>query len=130
MKMNNLFDKLFEVSDTADSLDKFLNENMQTVNEFYNSNYACILLSKNSIEKFILLKNTIITQLDFSKSYAKSFVLILLDFCERFNFIARHHEFVQFLPNTIYLLTAAYKRLCNFCIPDLKLIQNLSIGSI
>ena len=41
--MNNLFDKLFEVSDTADSLDKFLNEDMQTVNEFYNSNYVCIL---------------------------------------------------------------------------------------
>jgi hypothetical protein len=86
--MNNLFDKLFEISDTADSLDRFLDENMQTVNEFYNSNYACILLSKNSIEKFILLKYNAISQLDFSKSYTKSFALMLLGFCERFNFIA------------------------------------------
>jgi hypothetical protein len=86
--MNNLFDHLFELSDSADSLDKFLNGNMQTVNEFYNSNYACILLSRNSIENFILLKDSTISQLDFSKSYAKSFVLMLLDFCERFNFIA------------------------------------------
>jgi hypothetical protein len=86
--MNNLFDTLFDISDSADSLDRFLNENMQTVNEFYNSNYACILLSKNSIEKFILLKYNAISQLDFTKSYAKSFALMLLDFCERFNFIA------------------------------------------
>ena len=34
------------------------------------------------------MKNTTISQLDFSKSYAKSFALMLLDFCERFNFIA------------------------------------------
>ncbi|GHT07266.1 hypothetical protein FACS189426_00130 [Bacteroidia bacterium] len=86
--MNNLFEKIFEISDNADSLDKFLNENMQKVNEFYNSNYACILLSKNSIEKFILLKYNAISQLDFSKSYTKSFALMLLDFCERFNFIS------------------------------------------
>ena len=32
--MSNLFENLFEISDTADSLDKFLNENMQAVNEF------------------------------------------------------------------------------------------------
>lgn len=86
--MNNLFEKLFEISDTAASLDKFLYENMQTVNEYYNSCYNCILLSKNSIEKFILLKYDAIFQLDFSKNYNRSFVLMLLDFCERFNFIS------------------------------------------
>jgi len=86
--MNNLFEKLSEISNTADSLDKFLNENMQTINEFYNSNYTCILTSKKSIEDFILLKCNTISQLDFSKSYAQSFALMLLDFCERFNFIA------------------------------------------
>ena len=74
--MSNLFENLFEISDTADSLDKFLNENMQAVNEFYNSNYACIQLSKNTIDNFILLKYNTISQLDFSKSYTKSFALI------------------------------------------------------
>jgi hypothetical protein len=86
--MTNIFDKLFEITDSADSLDKFLNENMQTINEFYNSNYDCILLSKNSIEKFILLKHSTISQLDYTNSYTKSFVLMLLDYCERFNFIS------------------------------------------
>jgi hypothetical protein len=86
--MSNTFEKLFEISDSADSLDKFLNENMQQINEFYNSNYACILLSKNSIEKFILLKYNAISKLDYTKSYTKSFALMLLDYCERFNFIS------------------------------------------
>ena len=86
--MNSIFDKLFEVANSREALDKYLNANMLTVNEFYNSNYGSLLLAKNSIEKFILLKHGIISQLDYSKSYAKSFVLMLLDYCERFNFIA------------------------------------------
>lgn len=84
--MSNLFEKLFEISDTTDSLDKFLNENMQAVNEFYNLDYSHIVSCENSIERFILLKHSTIAQLDFDKSYNKSFVLMLLDYCERFNF--------------------------------------------
>lgn len=86
--MDNIFDQLFEIADSGDALDIFLNANMQLVNEFYNSNYGSILLTKNSIEKFILFKHGVISQLDYTKSYAKSFVLMLLDYCERFNFIA------------------------------------------
>jgi hypothetical protein len=86
--MNNFFDQLFKIADSGDALDKYLNVNMQLVNEFYNSNYGSILLAKNSIEKFILLKHRNISQLDYTKSYAKSFVLMLLDYCERFNFIS------------------------------------------
>ena len=86
--MDNIFDQLFEIADSGEALDKYLNANMLTVNEFYNSNYGSILLAKNSIENFILLKHGIISQLDYSKSYAKSFVLMLLDYCERFNFIS------------------------------------------
>ena len=35
----NLFDKLIEVSDTSSSLGKFLNANMQVVNDFNNSDF-------------------------------------------------------------------------------------------
>jgi len=86
LKMNNLFETLFEITDSADSLDKFLNENMHAVNEFYNSDYRHIVTCKDSIERFILFKHNIITQLNYAKSYNKSFVLMLLDYCERFNF--------------------------------------------
>lgn len=84
----DLFEKLFTVSDSADSLDSFLIAEMQSVNDFYNSEYSNVVASKESIERFILFKSSIIEQLDYSKSYNKAFISILLDFCERYNFIA------------------------------------------
>jgi len=84
--MNNLLETLSEVSASAHSLDEFLNENMQIVNEFYSSDYSCIASFKDSVEKFILLKHDVIAQLDYTKNYNRSFVLMLLDCCERFNF--------------------------------------------
>lgn len=86
--MINLFDTLFEIADSSDSLDAFLNENMQIVNDFYNSGYRDIATSRNDIDKFILLKNQCIRGMDYTKSYNKSFVLMLLDYCERFNLTA------------------------------------------
>jgi len=84
----DLFEKLFTVSDSAESLDSFLIAEMQSVNDFYNSEYSNVVASKESIERFILFKSSIIEQLDYSKSYNKAFISILLDFCERYNFIA------------------------------------------
>lgn len=94
--MSNLFEKLFDVASSADSLDKFLNENMQLINDFYNSNYSCIRLSKNSIENFVLLKYNVIEQLDYTKSYVKSFVSMLLDYCERFNFLQQLRACIRY----------------------------------
>ena len=45
--MDNIFDQLFEIADSRDALDNYLNTNMLSVNEFYNSNYGSILLAKN-----------------------------------------------------------------------------------
>lgn len=81
----NLFEKLFAVSENSNSLDNFLNENIQIVYDFYNSNYSDTLTCKDSIERFILLKAKIIEQLDFKIGYNKTFISILLDFSERFN---------------------------------------------
>ncbi len=83
-----LFEKLFTIADSADSLDSFLSESMQSVNDFYNSEYISVLDSRDSIERFILFKSNIIEQLDYKKSYNKAFISILLDFCERYNFIS------------------------------------------
>ena len=81
----DLFEKLFSVSDSAYSLESFLAEEMKSVNDFYNSNYSSVLASKESIERFILFKSSIIEQLDYNKNYNKAFISILLDFCERYN---------------------------------------------
>jgi len=83
-----IFQKLLEVSHSTNLLDAFLFENMHTLNEFYNSDFACIADSRDLIEQFMLSNVKILHELDYSKTYNRAFVLILLDFCERFNFIA------------------------------------------
>lgn len=79
----NLFDKLIEVSDSSTSLERFLNTNMQVVNDFNNSNFQETCRYIESAEKFILFKNQIVEELDYSKSYNKAFISILFDYYER-----------------------------------------------
>jgi hypothetical protein len=86
--MNNLFDNISNISDSANKLDAFLNEQMQFVTDFYNSDYNSVLACKQSIDAFIQLKSKIISELDFTKSYNKTFLLMLLDYCQRFYFRA------------------------------------------
>ena len=123
--MDNIFDKLFEIADSSDALDKYLNANMQYVNEFYNSNYGSILLAKNSIEKFILLKHGVISQLDFTKSYAKSFVLMLLDYCERFNFIAATPQIYRILTDNSISINCRQKAALHFLYPKPTTVSEL-----
>jgi hypothetical protein len=118
--MSNLFEKLFEISDTTDSLDKFLNENMQAVNEFYNSDYSHIVSCENSIERFILLKHSTIAQLDFDKSYNKSFVLMLLDYCERFNFGGATPRIYYILTNNNIAINSRLQAALLFLYPKPK----------
>jgi len=115
--MSNLFDKLFDVASSADSLDKFLNENMQLINDFYNSNYSCIRLSKNSIENFVLLKYNVIEQLDYTKSYVKSFVSMLLDYCERFNFLSATPRVYTILVQNDILINSRLQAALEFLYP-------------
>lgn len=120
----NLFEKLLEVSDSVDLLDSFLENNIQSINDFYNSEYSSVLDSKDSIERFILFKSNIIEQLDYQKRYNRAFVSILLDFCERFNFIAAAPRiFLVIEKNDInfgHRLQAALLFLNNIdCIPTL-----------
>lgn len=80
----DVFDKLNTVYD----LDAFIKENIHIISELNNSEYRSILSTKDSIERFILLKSNLIEKLDYKKSYNKAFISILLDYCERFNFRA------------------------------------------
>ena len=86
--MNNIFERLFDVSSSTESLDNFLNENIQSLNDFYNLDYSHIAPYTDSINRYILFKEGVFHDLDFEKSYNRAFVLILLDLCERFNLIA------------------------------------------
>jgi len=118
--MNNIFDQLFEITDSKNALENYLDSNMQIVNEFYNSNYKSISSARNSIEKFILLKHSVIAQLDYTKSYAKSLVLMLLDYCERFNFISSTPHIYRILTNNSISINCRQKAALRFLYPPPK----------
>ena len=100
----NLFDNLFDKAESKDSLDTFLKENMLSINDFYNSDFSKMKECKSTIDKFILLKYQLIEELDFTKFYNRSFVIILFDFCERFNLRSSTQRIVSILlQNDLYI---------------------------
>jgi len=123
--MDNMFDQLFEIADSGNALDKYLNANMQFVTEFYNSNYESISLAKKSIENFILLKHKVISQLDYTKSYSRSFVLILLDYCERFNFISATPRIYKILIDNNISINCRQKAALYFLYPKPTTVTDL-----
>ncbi len=80
-----VFDKLFEESNNLQSFSDSLNNNFQAVAELYEMPYRDQLEQQESIERFILLKNKIISSYPYANTRSRSFILILLDFCERFS---------------------------------------------
>ena len=82
--MDEIFKTLFEetcdVASFADSLER----NFLAIQDFFNAPYHTQYQQKDYIEQLILLKNSIISHYDFRTVESRSFVLILLDLCERF----------------------------------------------
>mgnify|MGYP000013104817 FL=1 len=83
-----LFDKIFDIAKTKDSLDEYLKYHMADINDFYNLPYEDLKQEIGFIELFILKKRQILRSLSYDKTYARSFLLILLDLCTRFNLLA------------------------------------------
>lgn len=84
----SLFNQIFDIADTKDNLDKYLKYHMANINDFYNSPYENIKHEIDSVEHFILRKRQVLRSLSFDETYARSFLLILLDLCTRFNLLA------------------------------------------
>lgn len=100
----DLFDNLFDITESKESLDTFLKENMLSINDFYNSDFSKMKECKNIIDKFIQLKYQYIEGLDFKKIYNRSFVIILFDFCERLNLRSATQRIVSILlQNDLYI---------------------------
>ena len=81
----DLFERIFSIAESTETLDQFVLNNIDSIDEFHNIEYLSIKNFKDSIEKFILLKSNLIEKLDYSKQYNKAFISILLEFSERFN---------------------------------------------
>ena len=85
----DLFEKIFSIAESTELLEQFVSNNINSIDDFHNTEYFSMKNFKtSSIEKFILLKYSIIEKLDYSKSYNKAFISILLEFSERFNLIS------------------------------------------
>uniref|UniRef100_UPI0032168AAC hypothetical protein n=1 Tax=uncultured Draconibacterium sp. TaxID=1573823 RepID=UPI0032168AAC len=100
----SLFDQIYDISVDSNELDFFLEENIEVINDFANSDYNTVAESSHSLRKFILLKNEIIENLDFSKTYNKAFVSLLIEICERLgsrSSIIRLYEIYE--KNDIYI---------------------------
>lgn len=112
-----LFDKLNDASGSVDSLDRFLNENIGLLNEIYDADCQSLLPLKNSIETFILLKFSICSQLDYTKGYNQAFALMLLDFCERFNFLSATPRVYEILVSNNIPINSRLKATLYFLYP-------------
>ena len=75
-----LFEEITDVTSFADSLER----NLLTIQDFLNAPYQTQCQQRGDIERFILLKNRILSMYDYHTIESRSFILILLDLCERF----------------------------------------------
>ena len=82
--MEEVFKTLFEETSDVASFADSLERNFLTIQDFFNAPYQTQYQQKDDIERLILLKNSIISHYDFQTVESRSFVLILLDLCERF----------------------------------------------
>lgn len=69
-----VFDKLFEESNNLQSFSDSLNNNFQAVAELYEMPYRDQLEQQESIERFILLKNKIISSYPYANTRSRSFI--------------------------------------------------------
>lgn len=77
----------FDNINNTNELDIFLNNNIQSIFDFFNSDYTELKKEKKKIRGLISTKYQIFTDLDFSKSYNSAFILLLFDYTERFKLI-------------------------------------------
>lgn len=82
--MEDVFKTLFEETNDVASFADSLERNFLTIQDFFNAPYQTQYQQKDYVERLILLKNSIISHYDFQTVESRSFVLILLDLCERF----------------------------------------------
>jgi hypothetical protein len=81
----DIFEKLDSVANSTESLDNFIFNNIDSIDDFHNTQYLSVNNFKESFDRFVSLKFYLIENLDFSKSYNKAFITILLEFSERYN---------------------------------------------
>ena len=99
------FDNIFDAAETSESLDEYIRAHISDINEFYTSKYEVLKSEISSVENFIIRKQRVLRSMNFDETYARSFILILLDLCTRFNLIAA--------TSTIHRIMSRHGITCN-----------------
>lgn len=113
--MEEVFSLLFAETSDSQSFEDSLDRNFQTIQDFFYATHQIQYKHKEEIEQLILLKNKAISESSFQTSERRSFLLILLDLCERFALYSSIPRIVKIIQkNEIYInkrMSAALKYL-------------------
>lgn len=81
----NLFERLSAIANDTISLDSYLKENINQIQDYYYKNFDYIIQSKDIIRDFVRSKRHILEDLDYEQNYNRAFMLVLFDILIRFN---------------------------------------------
>lgn len=77
-----IFDTLLTISNTTELLDTLENR-LQSIEEFFYAPYPQQEEQRDSFERFVLFKHSLLRELDYTAIQNRSFILMLLDLSER-----------------------------------------------
>lgn len=113
--MEEVFTLLFAETNDTQSFENSLEKKFHAILDFFNAPYQMQHKQKEYIEQLILLKNKTISGSSFQTSESRSFLLILLDLCERFALCSSIPPIIRIIKkNGIYInkrMSAALKYL-------------------
>ena len=82
--MEEVFKEIYEEVSDINSFENSLERHFLTIQDFVNAPHHEQCKQIEDIERLILLKNNVISKYSFQTIESRSFILILLDLCERF----------------------------------------------
>lgn len=81
----NFFYNVYAEASSVESLEVYLQDHSDELYDIYASRYNVLSEASDDIDKFVQLKFKCYSQLDFSSTQNRSFLLIMLDLAERLN---------------------------------------------
>ena len=82
--MSKIIDRFLSIK-SAEALSSSITESMPELYSLYNSGWEALCVERDRISDFILLKQSIISELDFDIQENRAFFMIFFDFAERLN---------------------------------------------
>ena len=81
----SFFNNAYTEASSVESLEAYLQNHSDELYDIYSSRYDALSEVSNDIDKFVQLKFKYYSQLDFSNTQNRSFLLIMIDLAERLN---------------------------------------------